>query len=163
MGRMGRAVAAGGLTLALLGAACANSDGGANAGAGGDTSSPATGGGGAYGGGGGAYGGGGGAYGHGGTTGSTGSGGAGTSVLTLTQVNYQFTPGTITVAHGDTITVTDTNPSTPHTFTIAGTDIDVANDPMGSQDVSIDLEPGTYDFFCRFHKSQGMTGTLTVT
>ena len=159
MGRMGRAVAAGGLTLALLGAACANSEGGANAGAGGYTSSPvATGGGGAYGGGGGAYGGG-----HGGTTGTTGSGGAGTSVLTLTQVNYQFTPATITVAQGDTITVADTNPSTPHTFTITGTDIDVANDPMGSQDVTIDLAPGAYDFFCRFHKSQGMTGTLTVT
>lgn len=161
MGRMGRAVAAGGLALALLGAACANSGdeggGGANAGSGGNPSSPATtGSGGASGGGG--YGGGG-----AGTTGSSGSGGAGNSVLTLTQVNYQFTPAKITVKQGDTITVSDTNPSTPHTFTITGTDIDVANDPMGSQDVTIDLKPGTYDFFCRFHEGQGMTGTLTVT
>ena len=159
MGRMGRAVAAGGLALALLGAACANNDGGANAGAGGDSSSPsATGGGGAYGGGGGRYG-----TGSSGATGSSGSGGAGNSVLTLTQVNYQFTPATITVKQGDTITVSDTNPSTPHTFTIKGTDIDVANDPMGSQDVKIDLKPGSYDFFCRFHEVQGMTGSLTVT
>lgn len=154
MGRIGRAVAAGGLALALLGAACADSGGG-DAGSGGDpSSSSATGStGGGYG-----YGGGGG----GGTTGSSGSEGGGTSVRTLTQVNYQFTPAKITVEQGDTITVSDTNPSTPHTFTITGTDIDVANDPMESQDVTIDLEPGTYDFICRFHEAQGMTGTLTV-
>jgi plastocyanin len=78
-------------------------------------------------------------------------------------VNYQFTPATITVKHGDTITVSDTNPSTPHTFTIKGTNIDVANNAMQSQDVVIDLKPGTYDFFCKYHASRGMTGTLTVT
>jgi plastocyanin len=157
---MGKAMWAGGLALMLLGAACANS-GGTNAGS--DPSSPAaTGSSGATGGGGGGYGGGG--YGGGGKpTDSSGSGGSGTSVLTLTQANYQFTPAKITVKQGDTITVTDTTPSTPHTFTITGTSIDVANDPMGSQDVTIDLPPGTYDFFCRFHQAQGMTGTLTVT
>jgi len=161
MGRMGKSMAAGGLALALLGAACANSASDGNAGAGGGASSSAAtgssgaGGGGAYGGG--AYGGG------GGTTGSSGSGGAGTSVQTVTQVNYRFTPADITVNQGDTITVSDTTPSTPHTFTITSTNVDVSNNPMQSQDVVIDLQPGTYDFFCRFHKKLGMTGTLTVT
>jgi len=28
--------------------------------------------------------------------------------------------------------------------------------------VTIDLAPGTYPFICRFHESQGMTGTLVV-
>ena len=28
--------------------------------------------------------------------------------------------------------------------------------------VKIDLPPGTYPFFCSFHQSLGMTGTLTV-
>jgi plastocyanin len=88
--------------------------------------------------------------------------GGGSSVLTLTQVNYQFTPAKITVHQGDTITVSDTNPNTPHTFTVTGTDIDVSNDAMSSQDVTIDLAPGTYPFICRFHESQGMTGTLVV-
>jgi plastocyanin len=160
---MGKAMAAGVFSLALLGAACADSggeSGGENAGAGGDSSSSGTTGSGSSGGGGG-YGYGGGGAG-GGSTGSSGSGGAGNGVLTLTQVNYQFTPAKITVAQGDTITVTDSNPSTPHTFTVSGTDIDVANDPMASQDVTIDLDPGTYDFICRFHEGQGMTGTLTV-
>jgi plastocyanin len=66
------------------------------------------------------------------------------------------------VHQGDTITVSDTNPNTPHTFTVTGTDIDVSNDAMSSQDVTIDLAPGTYPFICRFHESQGMTGTLVV-
>jgi plastocyanin len=159
--RMSTAVAAGALALALLGAACANDDGG-NAGSSGDatggavtgsTGSSGSSGGGAYGGGG--YGSG------GGMTGSTSTGG-GSSVLTLTQVNYQFTPAKITVHQGDTITVSDTNPNTPHTFTVTDTDIDVSNDAMSSQDVTIDLAPGTYPFICRFHESQGMTGTLVV-
>jgi len=154
--RLSRAVAAGVLALALMGAACANDDGG-NAGSdGGSTGAAATGdtGGGRYGGGGG-YGSG------GGITGSTSTGG-GSSVLTLTQVNYQFTPARITVQQGDTITVSDTNPSTPHTFTVSGTDIDVSNDPMSAQDVTIDLATGTYPFICRYHEGQGMTGTLVV-
>jgi len=159
--RMSKAVAAGALALTLLGAACANDDGG-NAGAGGATGGAVTGGTGSSGSsGGGAYGGGGGYGSSGGMTGSTSTGG-GSSVLTLTQVNYQFTPAKITVHQGDTITVSDTNPNTPHTFTVTGTDIDVSNDAMSSQDVTIDLAPGTYPFICRFHESQGMTGTLVV-
>jgi len=159
--RMSKAVAAGALALMLLGAACANDDGG-NAGAGGATGGAVTGGTGSSGSsGGGAYGGGGGYGSSGGMTGSTSTGG-GSSVLTLTQVNYQFTPARITVHQGDTITVSDTNPNTPHTFTVTGTDIDVSNDAMSSQDVTIDLAPGTYPFICRFHESQGMTGTLVV-
>lgn len=158
--RMSKAVAAGALALALLGAACANDDGG-NAGSGGATGGAVAGGTGSSGSSGGAYGGGGGYGSSGGMTGSTSTGG-GSSVLTLTQVNYQFTPAKITVHQGDTITVSDTNPNTPHTFTITGTDIDVSNDAMSSQDVTIDLAPGTYPFICRFHESQGMTGTLVV-
>jgi len=159
--RMSKAVAAGALALMLLGAACANDDGG-NAGAGGATGGAVTGGTGSSGSsGGGAYGGGGGYGSSGGMTGSTSTGG-GSSVLTLTQVNYQFTPARITVHQGDTITVSDTNPNTPHTFTVTGTDIDVSNDAMSSQDVTIDLAPGTYPFICRFHEGQGMTGTLVV-
>ncbi len=154
--RLSRAMAAGALALTLLGAACANDDGGDAGAGGGSTGGAETGSTGSSGSsGGGAYGGG------GGMTGGT-SGGGGTSVLTLTQVNYQFTPAKITVKKGDTITVSDTNPSTPHTFTVTGTDIDVSNDAMSTQDVTIDLAPGTYPFICRFHEGQGMTGTLVV-
>ncbi len=134
MERMSTRMAAAALAIGLLGAACGSSG---------------SAGGGAYGGGGGA------------SSGSSGSAG-GASVLTLAQANFQFTPANITVNQGDTITVSDTNPSTPHTFTIDGTDIDVSNNAQQSQDVMIDLKPGTYTFYCRFHKAQGMQGTLVV-
>jgi plastocyanin len=101
---------------------------------------------------------------YGGPTGDdqAGGDGGGAGVLTLDQNSFSFQPKRFEVASGDTITVN--NPSTaPHTFTITGQDIDVVNDPRQSQDVVIDLEPGTYDFVCRFHESRGMVGTLTVT
>lgn len=33
----------------------------------------------------------------------------------------------------------------------------------GVSEVTVDLEPGTYTYYCSPHKSSGMTGTLTVT
>jgi plastocyanin len=85
------------------------------------------------------------------------------SAVTVTQANYLFSPSTPTVASGESITVKNTTPSTPHTFTVTGEDIDVTLDPASSQEVAIDLPPGTYPFICRFHEASGMTGTLTVT
>ncbi len=99
----------------------------------------------------------------GGYGGGGGSGGGGSSVATVSQSDYVFTPSKLKVASGDTITVKNGTPSTPHTFTVDGQDVDVAMDPASTQDVAIDLPAGTYDFFCRYHRSQGMTGTLTVT
>lgn len=32
-----------------------------------------------------------------------------------------------------------------------------------TSEITVDLEPGTYTYFCSPHKSSGMTGTLTVT
>jgi len=99
-----------------------------------------------------------------GSSGASGSSGAtGTSALTVTQNNFQFAPTKVTVASGSTITVQNQNGTTPHTFTIKSSPIDVVNDHGQSSDVTIDLPPGTYTFFCRFHVSLGMKGTLTVT
>jgi plastocyanin len=110
---------------------------------------------------------GGGGYGHGsyggGGGGNGGGSGGGKSALTVTQANYMFTPSTPKVASGDAITVDNSTPDTPHTFTVDGENIDVTVAPGTSQDVTIDLPAGTYPFFCRFHQSQGMTGALKVT
>jgi len=154
-------VAAGAAALVLLLAACGErantgpaSGGGSRGGA--ATGSPA----------GGAYGGGGessrGGYGGGGAGGGPSTGGGGSSVATVGQVNFSFDPAEIAVKSGATITVDNTSSGTPHTFTIPGSDIDVTNDGGASQDVKIDLPPGTYEFVCRFHESSGMTGTITV-
>ena len=151
MGRSRKAAAAGTLVLALAATACGNGSGASD------------------GGGGGAYGGGSGGYASSratptdATSNDNGATTQGSGGKTLTQVNYQFTPSNLKVHQGDTITVSDTNPTTPHTFTVEGTEIDVANDAQSSQEVTIDLDPGSYTFFCRFHRAQGMEGTLTVT
>ena len=76
--------------------------------------------------------------------------------------NYQFSPATVKVDSGDAIELTNTNPQTPHTFTVDGEDIDVSLDPGSSTTVTIDLPPGTYPFECTFHSSMGMRGTLKV-
>jgi plastocyanin len=73
-----------------------------------------------------------------------------------------FTPSAVSVASGGKIVVGN-NSVVQHTFTIAGTDIDVVNDPGHFQTVTISLDRGTYPFVCRFHQAQGMKGTLTVT
>jgi cytochrome c oxidase subunit 2 len=160
--RSGR-IAAAAVVLALVGTACASDDGGS--GAGGSTGGPPTaptGTSGSSGSSGSGYGRGGYGYGSTGPTGSTGMGGA-TADLTVTAVNYRFDPANITVSSGDVIEVRDTNPQTPHTFTVKGTLVDLAVDPQGSGTVTIDLDPGTYEVICRFHgASQGMTATLTV-
>lgn len=147
------------VVLVVLGTACASSSSTTPGGSGSGGGNPvATSPGSSSGGGGGGYGQGG--YGSGG---GGGGGGGGASALTVTQANYTFSPSTFTVASGDTITVKNGTPGTPHTFTIDGQNVDVTVSPATSQDVKIDLPPGTYPFFCRFHQASGMTGTLKVT
>ena len=138
------------LVAALLGAACAKSTTGALSGSPSSASSPSQ----SSSGGGGRYGGGGGspspAPPAGKDTLQQGVGGA-----------LAFTPTTITVAKGATLTITDVTGS--HTFTVPGTNIDVVNAAGQTQTVTINLKAGTYPFICRFHVSLGMKGTLIVT
>lgn len=75
--------------------------------------------------------------------------------------DFQFDPTEVKAASGDTIIVKNDSASTPHTFTVADTDIDQSLDPDTAVEVKIDLDPGTYDFMCTIHPQ--MTGTLTVT
>jgi plastocyanin len=93
---------------------------------------------------------------------TAGGGGSSGGPVTVSQANFSFSPSTFTVKSGDTITVKNTTSSTQHTFTITGQTVDVTMDPGTSQKVKISLPPGSYPFICRFHASQGMTGTLTV-
>lgn len=90
-------------------------------------------------------------------TGPTGDGGA----VTVQANNFSFDPSELEVSSGTTIEVRNGNANTPHTFTVIGTDIDVELGGLESGTTTIDLDPGTYDFECRFHPQ--MTGTLTVT
>ena len=73
-----------------------------------------------------------------------------------------FAPTELTVAKGIAIHREQRRDSAPHTFTVTGQSTDEENQPGQSQQVTIDLPPGTYPFICRFHVSQGMKGTLVV-
>jgi len=134
--------------LLLLGAACGSDSGGAGGPYGGGGASPTTGGG---------------AAGGGGDDGGGGEddGGGGSAAVTVQVNNFLFAPSNIEVAAGSEIEVKNGNANTPHTFTVEGTDIDLELSPMDSEDVTIDVDPGSYDVICRFHGQ--MTATLTVT
>jgi plastocyanin len=138
---------------ALVGVACASNS--STPPAAGSTSPAANaGGGGLYGG-----------YGGGPSGGPSPSASAGAAAAMIQQGaggQLVFTPATLTVKQGDVIEIADVS-AIPHTFTIDGQGIDVLNSGGQSQNVTISLAPGTYPFFCRFHESSGMKGTLTVT
>jgi plastocyanin len=154
--RTRRGLILGFVVLALVGAACgkaatANGGGGSSSSGGGSgTGSGSTGasGGGGYGGGGGGYAGGGGGMGA-------------TTVQEGPDNGFTFSPSTVTVDQGQTITLANVS-DTAHTFTVTGQGIDIETMQGKATTVTIDLPPGTYPFVCRFHESMGMKGTLVV-
>jgi plastocyanin len=75
--------------------------------------------------------------------------------------SFSFMPSTINVKQGTTLTLKNVS-DTAHTFTVTGQGIDVETQPGETSEVTIDLEPGSYPFICRFHESLGMIGTLVV-
>ena len=91
-----------------------------------------------------------------------GAGGASASGATVLESDFSFSPSTVTVTSGSTLGLQNVTAATPHTFTISGQGIDVLTNGGQSGSVAINLPAGTYPFFCRFHSSLGMTGTLVV-
>jgi plastocyanin len=77
----------------------------------------------------------------------------------LTISNFAFNPQELSVASGDTVTVTNEDGSA-HTFTADEAGIDLQLGGSESGEVTVDAEPGDYDFLCTIHPS--MQGTLTV-
>ena len=90
--------------------------------------------------------------------GGDGGASAGESV---SMANTTFTPSTLTVPAGTTVTFTDT---AGHTVT-EGTDGVAVEDPIvdeeGGADVPVTFdEPGTYNITCKIHPSMNMTITV---
>jgi plastocyanin len=101
------------------------------------------------------------AGGDGGEGGEDDGGGDSGAAITVQVNNFLFAPSNIEVSAGSEIQVENGNPNTPHTFTVEGTDVDLELSPMDSEDLTIDIDPGSYEVICRFHAQ--MTATLTVT
>jgi len=97
-----------------------------------------------------------------GDDGGGGAGGGGGASVTLTAADFSFDPGSVTAAAGDTIELSNEGES-PHNLQAdeAGLDEDV--DPGKTVAIDLaDVEPGTYDFICKFHPDD-MKGTLEIT
>jgi plastocyanin len=88
-------------------------------------------------------------------------GGGATGGESVSMANTTFTPSTLTVPAGTTVTFTDTS---GHTVT-EGTDGVAVEDPIVDEDGGSDVdvvfdEPGTYNITCKIHPSMNMTITV---
>jgi plastocyanin len=91
-----------------------------------------------------------------------GGGGGGSSSVTVTAADFSFDPETVTAAAGDTIELSNEGDS-PHNLQAEEAGLDEDVDPGETVSVDLgDVEPGTYDFICKFHPDD-MKGTLEVT
>ena len=86
------------------------------------------------------------------------------SVFTITISGRAFEPDCLTVDGSQTARIVNED-SVLHSLTIDGTEVDRGFEGgetfTGPGPFSGVIEPGTYDFYCKFHEE--MTGTMTVT
>ena len=103
------------------------------------------------------------------TTTPSGGGGAGSSLKISADPSgaLRFTKSTLNAKAGK-VTITMDNPSSlPHAIAVEGNGVDEDGDTVmqgGKSTVTVDLKPGTYEFYCPVdgHKDAGMEGELTV-
>ena len=101
------------------------------------------------------------------TTGGGGGGGGSTVKISADPSGALKYEQTDVSASAGSITIDFTNMSSlPHDVTIEGNGASGATDQITNSTTSttVDLEPGTYTFFCSVdgHRAAGMEGTLTV-
>ena len=101
------------------------------------------------------------------TTGGGGGGGGSTVQISADPSGALKFEQTDVSATAGSITIDFTNMSSvPHDVTIEGNGASGATDQITDSTTSttVDLEPGTYTFFCSVdgHRAAGMEGTLTV-
>jgi plastocyanin len=101
---------------------------------------------------------GGGSYGDG----SQGSGSQGTGKTELELDDNYFQPKTLQGNPGGTITLELKNEgSVEHNFSVSGQDVDQDVGPAEEAEVDVTVpQSGSVQFFCKYHKAEGMTGTL---
>jgi plastocyanin len=96
-----------------------------------------------------------------GTTGAPTTDGGDGGAQPLAALDNEFNPADVTVESGGTIDFTNMGEN-EHNFSVTDQDISEDVEPGGSSTITIDLDAGTYEFFCEYHEAAGMTGNLTV-
>jgi plastocyanin len=94
------------------------------------------------------------------TTSPSASGG-GPATTTLTVRDNVFDPTAFTFS-GTQITLKSAGANL-HNFSVEGQNVDDDIQPGETETESLELAPGTYTFFCKYHRALGMQGTITVT
>ena len=85
--------------------------------------------------------------------------------MAVSMVDNSFEPATLTASVTQAIELSNDG-SALHNFTIEGTPVDVDVQPGESQTLDPPgdaIAPGSYRFFCEYHESAGMEGTIEVT
>jgi plastocyanin len=85
-------------------------------------------------------------------------------VFELTETDFEFVPATFAMRTDQSVTINNEG-QTVHNFSIEGTVADVdtqAGETTALEAIGGAAGPGTYNFFCKYHRSQGMTGTIII-
>jgi len=84
--------------------------------------------------------------------------------VTITMVDFAFQPSDVTASVSGALELVNSG-SALHNFTIEGSTVDVDVQPGETFPLPgpAPIPPGTYTFFCKYHRAQGMEGTLTAT
>ena len=89
---------------------------------------------------------------------------AGKSSTTMQAENFFFSPATLDGSAGQKLTITLENTgSVPHNFSITDQNISVTLEPGQTENIQVAFpQSGSVQFFCSFHQSSGMVGTLEL-
>ena len=88
--------------------------------------------------------------------------GDGGGTVALTAADFSFDPSSLSAAADSTIEFSNED-NTKHNFTSEEAGLDEDVDAASSVSITLaDVEPGSYEFFCEYHRDS-MTGTLEVT
>jgi plastocyanin len=82
----------------------------------------------------------------------------------ITERDFSFDPACLIMLGGQGLILRNRG-SVAHNLTVQGTDVDLDLDPGGinrTEAIGGVVAPGTYTFFCKFHRAQGMEGEITV-
>lgn len=90
-----------------------------------------------------------------------GGGTEGGGPTTVTTIDNAFQPSSLTIAAGSELELVNDGQA-EHNLSIEGTDVSDDVEPGASTTVSLDVEAGDYTMFCKYHRSAGMKGTITV-
>lgn len=89
----------------------------------------------------------------------------GGATMSVSAQDFSFSPNQLQAKAGQSMKVEIKNDGkSTHSFTISELGVDQTLQP--GQSATVEFTPktaGSLTFYCRFHRSQGMTGTLTVT